>query len=86
MASDGFEPLGSMAPMLGALPGQDGPFGRQPAPGEDDETEMDTEDLGPVAAVPAPTDGSGSDDVVAQPLAQARKGGEGERSRAVRPR
>lgn len=44
------------APVLGALPGQDGPFGRQPAPGEDDDTGADTEE--PVAAVPAPTDGS----------------------------
>ncbi|WP_159057851.1 MULTISPECIES: hypothetical protein [unclassified Streptomyces] len=42
-------------PVLGALPGQDGPFGRRPAPGEDDDTGPDTEE--PVAAVPAPADG-----------------------------
>ncbi|MGW7201299.1 hypothetical protein [Streptomyces chryseus] len=46
------------APVLGALPGQDGPFGRRPAPGEDD-TDVDTEELEPVTAVPAPTDESG---------------------------
>ncbi|MGW0753528.1 hypothetical protein [Streptomyces sp. NPDC002587] len=47
------------APVLAALPGQDGPFGRRPAPGEHDVTDVDTEELGPVAAVPAPRDGSG---------------------------
>ncbi|MEU2181033.1 hypothetical protein [Streptomyces thermolilacinus] len=41
--------------MLGALPGQDGPFGRRPAPGEDDDTGVHAEE--PVAAVPAPRDG-----------------------------
>ncbi|MET9465905.1 hypothetical protein ABZY44_14070 [Streptomyces sp. NPDC006544] len=32
------------APVLGALPGQDGPFGRRPAPGEHDDTHVDTEE------------------------------------------
>lgn len=44
------------APTLGALPGQDGPFGRRPAPGEDDDTGVRAEEL--TATVPAPTDGS----------------------------
>ncbi|MFB9739208.1 hypothetical protein ACFQE4_13985 [Streptomyces thermocoprophilus] len=45
------------APVLGALPGQHGPFGRRPAQGEDDDTDMD-EELEPAASLPAPTDGS----------------------------
>ncbi|MFI1769765.1 hypothetical protein ACH41H_48415 [Streptomyces sp. NPDC020800] len=45
------------APVLGVLPGHEGPFGRRPAPGEDDETGQDVEE--PVAAVPGPRDGSG---------------------------
>lgn len=39
------------APVLGALPGQDGPFGRRPAPDEDDNTDTAIEE-------PATTDGS----------------------------
>lgn len=42
------------APVIGALPGQHGPFGRWPAP--DDDTGLDVEER--AAAVPAPTDGS----------------------------
>ncbi|GLW19906.1 hypothetical protein Stsp01_66490 [Streptomyces sp. NBRC 13847] len=42
-------------PVLGALPGQDGPFGRRP--GEDDDTKVDVEK--PAAAVPASRDGRG---------------------------
>lgn len=45
------------APVLGALPGQEGPFGRRPAPGEDDDTGVEAEE--PVATVPAPRDRSG---------------------------
>ncbi|WP_371591705.1 hypothetical protein [Streptomyces virginiae] len=41
------------APVLGALLGQEGPTGRWPEPGQDD-TDVDTEGLAPVAAVPAP--------------------------------
>ncbi|MEU5583048.1 hypothetical protein ABZ791_36245 [Streptomyces huasconensis] len=43
------------APALGALPGQDGPFGRRPAPGGEEDTGLDIEE--PTATVPAPTDG-----------------------------
>ncbi len=43
------------APMIGALPGQHGPFGHRPAPDEDD-TDLDARKT--AAAVPAPTDGS----------------------------
>lgn len=46
------------APMLGALPGQDGPFGRRPAMGEDDDTNADAEELEAAAVVPAPRSGS----------------------------
>lgn len=44
------------APVLGALPGQDGPFGHRPVPGEDDDTTLAVHE--PAATVPAPTDGS----------------------------
>ncbi|MGW8700154.1 hypothetical protein ACWGOK_24965 [Streptomyces eurythermus] len=44
------------APTLGALPGQDGPFGRRPAPGEDDDTAEHAEE--PTVMVPTPADGS----------------------------
>lgn len=44
------------APTLGALPGQDGPFGHRPAPGKDDDTFLDAEELD--AVLPAPCDGS----------------------------
>ncbi|MBX4178399.1 MULTISPECIES: hypothetical protein [Streptomyces rochei group] len=47
------------APVLGARPGQHGPFGWRPAPGEDDDSGLDVEELEPVAAVPAPAEGSG---------------------------
>ncbi|WP_420082831.1 hypothetical protein ACN6AT_37560 (plasmid) [Streptomyces sp. JL4002] len=43
------------APVLGALPGQYGPFGRWPAH-EDDDTALDVEE--PTATVPAPRNGS----------------------------
>ncbi|MQY40743.1 hypothetical protein SRB17_87760 [Streptomyces sp. RB17] len=43
------------APALGVLPGQDGPFGPRPAPGED-EAGVDADEL--AAMVPAPRDGS----------------------------
>ncbi|MGW6412565.1 hypothetical protein ACWF95_36040 [Streptomyces vinaceus] len=39
------------APVLGARPGQDGPFGRRPAPDEDDTTDTAIEE-------PATTDGN----------------------------
>ncbi|CUW33403.1 MULTISPECIES: hypothetical protein [Streptomyces] len=45
------------APIVGALPGQDGPFGHRPAPDEDDDALLDIEE--PDAMVPAPRDGSG---------------------------
>ncbi|MFG3371075.1 hypothetical protein ACGF0K_39905 [Streptomyces sp. NPDC048156] len=32
------------APVLGALPGQDGPLGRRPAPAEDDNTDTATKE------------------------------------------
>ncbi|WP_424862726.1 hypothetical protein [Streptomyces sp. MMS24-I29] len=44
------------APVLGALPGQDGSFGRRPGPGEDDATHAGVEDQD--ADVPAPRSGS----------------------------
>ncbi|WP_179499970.1 hypothetical protein [Streptomyces sp. WZ.A104] len=40
------------APVLGALPGQEGPFGRRPAPGEDEDSLRDLEER--AADVPAP--------------------------------
>ncbi|MCX4784527.1 hypothetical protein [Streptomyces sp. NBC_01264] len=39
------------APVLGALPGQDGPFGRRPAADEDDRTDTTIKE-------PATTDGN----------------------------
>ncbi|MCX4530064.1 hypothetical protein OHA79_44080 [Streptomyces sp. NBC_00841] len=45
------------APALGALPGEEGPFGRRPAPVEDDGTDAGVQ--GPTTMVPSPRDGSG---------------------------
>ncbi|MGW3820159.1 hypothetical protein [Streptomyces sp. NPDC005046] len=45
------------APVLGALPGRAGPFGRRPAMDEDDDTAVDVEEPG--APVPALGEGSG---------------------------
>ncbi|MCZ0984376.1 hypothetical protein O1L60_47325 [Streptomyces diastatochromogenes] len=44
------------APVLGALPGQEGPFGRRPAPDEDQDAMGDVEQQ--AAHVPAPRAGS----------------------------
>ncbi|MBX9427009.1 hypothetical protein [Streptomyces lateritius] len=45
-------------PVLGALPGQEGSFGHWLEPDQHD-TDVDAKELEPVAAVPAPTGGSG---------------------------
>ncbi|MFC9266203.1 hypothetical protein ACFTXJ_00215 [Streptomyces zhihengii] len=44
------------APLLGVLPGPDGPFGRRLSSAEDDGSALDIEE--PAATVPAPRNGS----------------------------
>ncbi|MGW0191001.1 hypothetical protein ACWDV7_35460 [Streptomyces sp. NPDC003362] len=47
------------APAPGARPGRHGPFGQWPATGEEDDADVATEELEPVAALPTPTGESG---------------------------